>query len=209
VICAARTKKQIVATGEEGVIAEKQVIAVPPDMAFGTGHHATTATVLSQLVDRGTRDFRTKGAALEHGGPRVRQRHPGHRGAANSGLTPVWGCDFDPKAVEVVTRERCRAMACRRYRFDAGGRVIRWQPQAVRSSWNVVAANLFADILEDAFPDDLIQSGETEWGGAFCPASCTRRRMTACAAGEAAGLVIERRWRVGKWVTALARRVAG
>ena len=29
----------------------REVIAVPPDMAFGTGHHATTATVLRLLVD--------------------------------------------------------------------------------------------------------------------------------------------------------------
>jgi len=199
VIVAARTKKEVAEAAK--TFPGRQVVAVPPDMAFGTGHHATTATVLRLLVDL-ARDFKQRGQSWSMGdlgcGSGILAI-----AAQKLGATPVWGCDFDPKAVE-VSKENAVRNGVPELPFEQVD-VIRWKPRRAQQ-WDVVAANLFADILENAFPTIM---KVVKPNGVVLLSGILHTQADAClAAGEAAGLVIEQRLKIGKWVTALARRVA-
>jgi ribosomal protein L11 methyltransferase len=84
--------------------------------------------------------------------------------------------------------------------------VLKWKPTKAQR-WDVVAANLFADILENAFPTIL---KVVKPGGVVFLSGILHTQADECLkAGEAAGLVIERRMKIGKWVTAKARKVVG
>jgi signal transduction histidine kinase len=69
--------------------------------------------------------------------------------AKKLGADPVWGCDFDPKAVQ-VSNENALRNGVAEVPFEEVD-VLRWKPKRSQQ-WDVVAANLFADILENAFP---------------------------------------------------------
>ncbi len=196
VVCAARTKAEIAAAKKAH--AGRQVIAVPADMAFGTGHHATTATVLRLLVDE-ARARQSAGRAWTMGdlgcGSGILAV-----AARKLGADKVWGCDFDPKAVQVA-RENAERNATPEVAFEEVD-VLKWRPGRAQR-WDVVAANLFADILENAYPT-LVKTVKP--GGAVFLSGILHSQADECLrAGEAAGLVIERRLRQGKWVTAKAR----
>ncbi len=200
VICAARTKAEMAAARKEHP--GREVIGVPPDMAFGTGHHATTATVLRLLVDE-AEGFAAAGKAWTMGdlgcGSGILAI-----AARKLGAESAWGCDFDPKAV-LVSRENGLRNGVPEVGFDEVD-VLKWKPTKAQR-WDVVAANLFADILENAFPTIL---KVMKPGGVVFLSGILHTQADECLkAGEAAGLVIERRMKIGKWVTAKARRVVG
>jgi ribosomal protein L11 methyltransferase len=196
VICAARTKAEVAAAKK--AFPGRGVIAVPPDMAFGTGHHATTATVLRLLVDE-ARVFRSAGKVWRMGdlgcGSGILAIAARKLGAAEA-----WGCDYDPKAV-LVARENGARNGTPEVGFEEVD-VLKWKP-GKGQRWEVVAANLFADILENAFPTIV---KVVKPGGVVFLSGILHTQADACLkAGEQAGLVIEQRLRLGKWVTAKAR----
>lgn len=199
VICAARTKKEVAEAAKQ--FPGRQVIAVPADMAFGTGHHATTATVLRLLVDLAD-GFKAEGKTWSMGdlgcGSGILAI-----AAQKLGASPVWGCDFDPKAVE-VSIDNAKRNGVPDLPFEQVD-VLKWKPRRAQQ-WDVVAANLFADILENAFPTIL---KVVKPNGVMLLSGILHTQADEClAAGAAAGLVIEQRLKIGKWVTALARRVS-
>lgn len=196
VVCAARTRAEVAAA--QKAHPGREIIAVPPDMAFGTGHHATTATVLRLLVD--------EARARQDAGKTWTMGDLGCGSgilaiaARKLGAGAVWGCDFDPKAIKVA-RENALRNSVPEAVFEEVD-VLKWKPRRAQR-WDVVAANLFADILENAYPT-LIQTVKP--GGVVFLSGILQAQADACLrAGEEAGLVIERRWRQGKWVTARAR----
>ena len=196
VICAARTKAEVAAARKEH--AGREVIAVPPDMAFGTGHHATTATVLRLLVDE-ARSLQAAGRSWKMGdlgcGSGILAI-----AARKLGADVAWGCDFDPKAV-LVSQENALRNGVPEVEF-AEVDVLKWKPTKAQR-WDVVAANLFADILENAFPT-LLKVMKPD-GVIFLSGILHTQADKCLRAGEAAGLVIEQRLKIGKWVTAKAR----
>jgi ribosomal protein L11 methyltransferase len=199
VICAARTKAEMVAARKEH--AGREVIGVPADMAFGTGHHATTATVLRLLVDESERyakqglDWTMGDLGCGSGILAIAARKLGAKLA--------WGCDFDPKAVQ-VSKENGSRNGVPEVIFEEVD-VLKWKPKKAQR-WDVVAANLFADILENAFPTIL---KVMKPGGVVFLSGILHTQADECLrAGEAAGLVIERRIKIGKWVTAIGRIAA-
>jgi len=120
----------------------REVISIPPEMAFGTGEHATTASCLRMLVDI------------------ARGREPGWScidlgcgsgvlaiAARKLGAGRVEACDFDPLAVKVCRRnlERHGIGDVRAVERD----VLRWRP---REAYEVVLANLFSSVLMEALP---------------------------------------------------------
>ncbi len=196
VICAARTPAEVAAARRAHP--GRQVIATPPDMAFGTGHHATTATVLRLLVDE-ARNFNANGRSWSLGdlgcGSGILAIAARKLGAADA-----WGCDFDPKAVKVA-RENAARNGVPEVVFDEVD-VLSWKPRRAQR-WEVVTANLFADILENAFP--TIVKVMKPGGVVFLSGILHTQADDCLRAAEQAGLVIERRLRTGKWVTAKAR----
>ncbi len=175
----------------------KKVIQIPAEMAFGTGDHATTSTCLRFLVDI-SREKEGEGDVgwhmLDLGcGTAVLAI-----AARMLGAETCEAHDYDPQAVRVsgqnlvLNRVDCVVVA----EQD----VLKWEPER---QWDVVVANMFSTILQEAFPTivksmkvggDLVVSGilADQW-------DVTRQW------GEDSGLEFGAVVKKGKWVTARAR----
>jgi ribosomal protein L11 methyltransferase len=170
------------------------VISIPADMAFGTGHHATTATVLRMLVDFAKEREGTPWTLLDLGtGSGLLAI-----AAEKLGATEAWGCDYDDKAVRVA-RENLRRNKTTAVVIDEVD-VLKWTP---RRRWDCVAANLFYDILEDVFPK-IVRSLKKS-GTVFVSGILKTQAEDCLASGVAAGLVFDEVVTRGKWVTARGR----
>lgn len=192
VVCAARTGKEVAAARKQ--FAGREVIAVPADLAFGTGHHATTATVLRFLVDaaeRFSREGRRWTMADLGCGTGILAI-----AARKLGASQVWGCDFDPQAVRVAKEnlERNGTPAVSITRQD----VLKWRP---RKKWDCVAANIFYDILEAASHQIV---AAVRPGGVLMLSGILKSQAEGCLATmQRAGMIVQKVVTRGKWVTAL------
>ncbi|MFZ4763589.1 MAG: 50S ribosomal protein L11 methyltransferase [Roseimicrobium sp.] len=173
---------------------KRQVISIPPDMAFGTGHHATTATVLRMLVDFAEERAEKPWTMLDLGtGSGLLAI-----AAEKLGATKAWGCDFDPLAVKVA-HENLRRNGTENVALEVAD-VLQWKP---KEKWDCVAANLFHDVLEAAFPK-LVRSLKRD--GALFISGILRTQAESCLdAGRRAGLEFDHVVSRGKWVTARGR----
>ena len=192
VICTAKTKAEI--KQARAKFPDREIIAVPADMAFGTGHHATTATVLRLLVD--------SALPLQAAGKKWSMADLGCGSgilaiaAEKLGATRVWGCDYDPAAVK-ISQENAERNDTPKVRFSRVD-VLKWEP---KQKWDIVAANIFFDVLEAAFPQ-LVRSVAP--GGVLMLSGILKSQAKDClAAGKRAGFVVEKVVTKGKWVTAL------
>lgn len=194
VICTAKTQADLKQARTK--FPNREIIAVPADMAFGTGHHATTATVLRLLVDaaeeRQAAGQKWTMADLGCGSGILAIA------ADKLGASRVWGCDYDPAAVK-ISQENAARNDTPKVRFTRVD-VLKWEP---KQTWDVVAANIFFDVLEAAFPQ-LVRSVAP--GGILMLSGILKSQAKAClAAGKRAGFVVEKVVTKGKWVTALGR----
>jgi ribosomal protein L11 methyltransferase len=171
----------------------REIIAVPPELAFGSGHHATTATMLRWLVDFADQRKGRTWTMLDLGcGSGILSIAAERMGAASA-----WGCDFDALAVAAAQRN-LRRNRTRRVTLE-GRDVTRWRP-GVRH--DLVIANIFADILTDIFPK-LARAVKKD--GLVMVSGILHTQAQGCLeAGRRAGLRIERVVRKGKWVSAIA-----
>lgn len=173
---------------------QRAVISIPADMAFGTGHHETTATVLRLLADIARTRCNTGWSFCDLGtGTGVLAI-----AAAKLGAAPVTGCDFDPHAVRVaqqnVRRNRVPGVSI------AEADVMRWKPAG---RYDCVAANLFSEVLIAAFPG-IVRLMKP--GGIVLLSGILRHQASACLlAGRKAGLTFDHVVTRGKWVTAQGR----
>jgi ribosomal protein L11 methyltransferase len=193
VVCSARTPAQIrqAKAAHQG----REIIAIPADMAFGTGHHATTSTMLRMLADASEplKGSRWKMADLGCGSGILAIA------ATKLGASKVWGCDFDPKAVK-VSKENAERNDTPKIRFSEVD-VLEWEPKEV---WDIVAANIFSDILEAAFPQ-IVRSVKP--GGVLMASGILKTQADAClAVASANGIHWERIVKKGKWVSACGVR---
>jgi ribosomal protein L11 methyltransferase len=192
VICTAKTRAEMKQARAD--FPNREIIAVPADMAFGTGHHATTATVLRLLVDAAE--------PLQAAGQKWSMADLGCGSgilaiaASKLGATRIWGCDYDPAAVK-ISQENAVRNHTPKVRFSKID-VLKWEP---KQKWDIVAANIFFDILESAFPQ-MVRSVAP--GGILMLSGILKSQAKAClAAGKRAGFVVEKVVTKGKWVTAM------
>ncbi|MCB1276291.1 50S ribosomal protein L11 methyltransferase [Prosthecobacter sp.] len=192
VICAAKTPAEVKKARES--FPNREIIAVPADMAFGTGHHATTATVLRLLVDAAK--------PLQSAGKEWSMADLGCGSgilaiaASKLGASRVWGCDYDPAAVK-ISKENATRNDTPKVRFSQID-VLRWEP---KQTWDIVAANIFHDVLEAAFPQILRSVAP---GGILMLSGILNTQAKDClAAGKRAGFVVTKVVTRGKWVTAV------
>jgi ribosomal protein L11 methyltransferase len=200
-----RGKLLVVAEKDRGALAQlkkkhprRHIISIPPDMAFGTGHHATTATVLRLLVDfaesRNANGDSKPWTMLDLGtGSGLLAIAAEKLGAARA-----WGCDYDGMAVRVA-RVNLRRNGTKRVTIDEAD-VLKWLP---REKYDCVAANLFHDVLEAVFPK-LARSLKRD-GTLFISGILRTQAGDCLAAGRKAGLVFDEVITRGKWVTARGR----
>ncbi len=171
---------------------KRQIIMIPPEMAFGTGDHATTSTCLRLLVDvakarRGTAwslaDLGTGTGVLVIA-------------ARKLGSGAAYACDYDPFAVEVVKRNIARNATTG---VDVEEQdVLQWKPP--QAGYDVVVANLFSTVLIEAWP--VITKALAAGGDLIVSGILATQAWEVFKAAAAEGLGFTQVIRKGKWVTA-------
>ena len=174
---------------------DRLVISVPPEMAFGTGDHPTTANCLRLLVD----DSRCrKGSSwnfLDLGtGSGLLAIAARHLGAKR-----IEAIDYDETAVVVARRncERNGLSLTDQNTVVEEGDVFEWEPQGKA---DVVIANLFSDVLIAAMP--RIANWVAAKGTVIVSGILNEQWPSVKEAGEAEGLIFDEPIVRGKWTTA-------
>ena len=174
--------------------ATRNDICVDAGLAFGTGHHPTTATMIEMLAHLSQRGFRPQ-LALDMG-----------TGAGTLAIVmarlwrcPVLAADNDQAAVLCARENVVR------------NRVARWVDvvevdgyDAISSVFDVVAANLFADPIRAMAPA-LARSLSTR-GYAALSGLLVRQRLPVLRAHIDQGLIVRRTVRRDDWLTFLLAR---
>lgn len=200
-----RVRNHLVVVGsEEALKAEKKragdrpVLLIPAGMAFGTGDHATTATCLRFLADVSEELAGAKWEMLDLGaGSGILAL-----AARMLGARKAEAGDFDPHAVRTA-KENARLNAIKAIAIKKLD-VRDWKPAR---TWNVVAANLFSDLLKEVAPKIVAAVAP---GGRLVFSGILRTQETeVVAAFRKAGIRIDRLVRKGKWVSGLATRPEG
>lgn len=126
---------------------DRMVISVPPEMAFGTGDHPTTANCLRLLVDEARRRKGAEWNFLDLG--------------TGSGLLAIAARHLGAQAIEAIDYDEAAILVARRNCERNGlslqdeglkvevGDVFEWKP--ARKA-DVLIANLFSDVLIAAMP---------------------------------------------------------
>jgi ribosomal protein L11 methyltransferase len=169
-------------------------ILVPAGMAFGTGDHATTASVLRMLCDL-VPELPAGWTAIDAGcGSGILAL-----GAAALGAQSIEAFDYDPASVR-ITKANARANKTRVIHSEVAD-VLRWKATAPAP---VVMANLFSDLLIKAAPR-LKQA--TRRGGWLLFSGVLRTQLPeVLAAFEKLGFATERTVIRGKWSAGRLRR---
>lgn len=185
---------------------DRIVLAVPTNMAFGTGDHATTSTVLRWLVDeaRARSGTRKPGTAawsfLDVGcGTGILAL-----AARALGAEPVEGFDFDPAAVEIsiTNAEANRIAGIRFHQAD----LLQWQARDDRpAGWDVVAANVYGPVLAKAMP--RLAAAVAAGGVLLLSGILHTQEADVTSAARLARLQVTRRTRRGRWVTLACARL--
>lgn len=196
VVCDAATKKQIREAQKQ--FPGREVVAVPAELAFGTGHHATTESVLhliAELAKKHQKEGKSWTVCDLGCGTGILGI-----AARKLGAESVWGCDFDPLAVKVA-KTNIERNAVTKTAFVQKD-LLKWKPTR---QWDCVLANIFYDVLTASFPT-IVESVKP--GGTLVVSGILKSHADDCLkAGEAAGIVWDKRLtRLNKWVTASGHR---
>jgi ribosomal protein L11 methyltransferase len=172
------------------------VISIPPEMAFGTGDHATTSTCLRMLADVARERGWSPGETSKD---RVADLGTGSGvlavAARMLGSGPVDACDFDPFAVQVAARnvERHGLDGIKVAQCD----VLKMRP---RSRYDVVLANLFSSVLIEALP--VLRKLLARGGELICSGILHAQAWEVFEASASHGIGFSKVVRRGKWVSA-------
>ncbi|RYD48176.1 MAG: methyltransferase domain-containing protein [Verrucomicrobiaceae bacterium] len=170
----------------------REIIIIPPEMAFGTGDHATTSTCLRMLVDvararKGT-DWTMADLGTGTGVLAIAARKLG------SGET--YACDFDPFAVAVGVRNIERNGTPEVIMVEQD--VLKWKPR--KKGYDVVIANIFSTVLIQAWP--VIAKSLAPKGDLIVSGILASQAWDVFKAAAGSGLGFTKVIRKGKWVTA-------
>jgi ribosomal protein L11 methyltransferase len=171
---------------------KRRIIMIPPEMAFGTGDHATTSTCLRLLVDvAGARkggDWSLADLGTGSGVLAI--------AACKLGCGEAFACDYDPFAVAVARHnmERNETPEIEVKEQD----VLKWKPR--KKGYDVVLANIFSTVLIQAWP--VIARSLAPGGDLIVSGILYSQAWDVFTAAAAEGLGFTQVIRKGKWVTA-------
>ena len=174
------------------------VIAIPAQMAFGTGDHATTSTCLRFLVDIAKEIEAEAWSMLDVGcGSGILAI-----AASKLGASSVEGFDYDGHAVGIAEQNAGRNDVADHVQFYERD-LLAWKPTNAER-WDCVCANVFADILAAASPT---LAKVVRPGGHLIVSGILKEHADEClTALRAEGFEFTEIKTIGKWTTARARR---
>lgn len=187
-----------------GLFPGRHLLSFPPQMAFGTGGHQTTATCLRKLVD--------ETAARQPGDWDLLDLGSGSGILAVAGVRlgarRVIALENDPLACKVA-RENLRRHGCDLAVDMIEGDAVEWTESAGGAGrrFEIVAANLFSDLLIQVFPH--LPNALAPGGAVIVSGFLTSQARSVAFAAREAGIVLSDFVRRGKWVTAVGRSVQG
>ncbi len=171
---------------------KRQIISIPPEMAFGTGDHATTSTCLRLLVDVARERKGTNWTVADLGaGTGVLAI-----AARKLGAGETFACDFDPFAVAAASRNAKRNGTPEILTKEQD--VLKWKPR--KKGYDVVMANLFSTVLIEAWP--VIAKSLAAGGDLIVSGILATQAWDVFTAAAANGLGFTQVVKKGKWVTA-------
>jgi ribosomal protein L11 methyltransferase len=171
---------------------KREIIVIPPEMAFGTGDHATTSTCLRLLVDVARSRKGTAWTVADLGtGTGVLAI-----AARKLGSGETYACDFDPFAVAVAIRNTERNNTPEILMAEQD--VLKWKPR--KKGYDVVMANLFSTVLIEAWP--VIAKSLAPKGDLIVSGILATQAWDVFKAAAGSGLGFTKVVRKGKWVTA-------
>lgn len=191
----------VVCASEENAAAMREryprrcVLHFPAESAFGTGHHATTATCLRLLCDEAGRRRGTAWRMIDVGcGTGILAI-----AALRLGASSALAFDFDPAAVDIARRN------AERNGGTSGLSLLRadvlTQPPSPEQRAHVVTANLFSEVLRRAFPQ-LREYFLPGGGGVLIISGILRDQADeTLASALSAGFSLSRTVVRSKWVT--------
>lgn len=175
------------------------VLGFPPQLAFGTGSHPTTAGCLRFLVDLARIRTGPEWSVLDLGcGSGILAI-----AAARLGAARVLAVENDPMALDCARRNAQRHGVAGSIEFVEDD-AVRWIEAVPGSRWDLIAANLFSDLLVallPRFPAHLRRGGEAIVSGFLAAQAGT----VGMAAGKA-GLPFRELARRGRWMAARCAR---
>jgi ribosomal protein L11 methyltransferase len=177
---------------------KRQIISIPPEMAFGTGDHATTSTCLRLLVDvarerKGT-DWTVADLGTGTGVLAIAAR--------KLGAGETFACDFDPFSVAAAGRNAMRNDTPEILVKEQD--VLKWKPR--KKGYHVVMANLFSTVLIEAWP--VIAKSLAPGGDLIVSGILATQAWEVFTAAAANGLGFTKVIKKGKWVTARGGHLA-
>ena len=171
---------------------KRQIISIPPEMAFGTGDHATTSTCLRLLVDVARERKNTVWTVADLGtGTGLLAI-----AAKKLGAGETYACDFDPFAVAAAARNAIRNDTPEILTKEQD--VLKWKPR--KKGYNVVMANLFSTVLIEAWP--VIAKSLAPGGDLIVSGILATQAWDVFTAAASNGLGFTKVIKKGKWVTA-------
>lgn len=171
---------------------KRQIISIPPEMAFGTGDHATTSTCLRLLVDVARERNNTVWTVADLGtGTGVLAI-----AAKKLGAGETFACDFDPFAVAAAARNAVRNDTADIQTKEQD--VLKWRPR--KKGYDVVMANLFSTVLIEAWP--VIAKSLAPGGDLIVSGILATQAWDVFTAAASNGLGFTKVTKKGKWVTA-------
>jgi ribosomal protein L11 methyltransferase len=175
------------------------VLSFPPQLAFGTGSHPTTAGCLRFLVDFSKTRQRRPWSVLDLGcGSGILAI-----AAAKLGAARVVAVENDGMALIYARENAERHGVADRIEFIEGDAIALMEEEA-ENPYDLIAANLFSDLLEvlfPRFPTHLAPDGELILSG-FLASQAGSIAKHAAAAGLPLAATVKR----GKWMAGRAPR---
>ena len=189
-------KKELAAIRKENP--KRQIISIPPEMAFGTGDHATTSTCLRLLVDVSRERKGVSWTVADLGtGTGVLAI-----AACKLGAAEAFACDFDPFSVAAAGRNALRNDTPQINVREQD--VLKWKPR--KKGYDVVMANLFSTVLIEAWP--VIARSLAPGGDLIVSGILATQAWDVFTAAASNGLGFTKVIRKGKWVTARGGHLA-
>jgi ribosomal protein L11 methyltransferase len=171
---------------------KRKIISIPPEMAFGTGDHATTSTCLRLLVDvareRKDTDWTVADLGTGTGVLAIAAR--------KLGAGETFACDFDPFAVAAAGRNAVRNKTPEILTKEQD--VLKWKPRG--KGYDLVMANLFSTVLIEAWP--VIAKSLAPGGDLIVSGILATQAWDVFTAAASNGLGFTKVITKGKWVTA-------